>query len=509
MTLVDHGMIRSESRSRTRSAMSAMPDSTFVDPKDRLIADLQRQLAASHAKCDEALAERDKALAQQAATAEVLQVINRSPGDLAPVFEAILEKALRLCEADFGVLITWDGQRMHRVAARGLSAELMEALHWKEPQTPQPGSVADRLIRGEDVISIADLAEEGLHKSPHVQTLARVSGARSYLALALRRDERLLGIIAIHRNEVRPFTDKQIALLQNFAAQAIIAMENARLLTETREALEQQTATAEVLQVINEAPGDLAPVFDALLERALATCGGTYGGLLTFDGERFHPVASRGHAEFGAWAREYGPVRPAAGSQIARIVAGEDAVQLTDIANDDVYRKGVPPRRALVEIGGFQMLLCVALRRDNTLLGVLQMYLQEARPFSSKQIALLQNFAAQAVIAIENARLITETREALAQQTATTEVLQVINASPGDLTPVFDAMLEKAMRLCGAAFGHLQTFDGERWHNAATRGVPKAFSEFRNNDPPPYGPGTISFRILQGEPLVHTVDLMA
>src|SRR3954453_19755917 len=473
MAWVDHGMIRLEIWARTRSAMSAMPDSTFVDPKDRLIADLQRQLAASDAKRDEALAERDKALAQQAATAEVLQVINRSPGDLAPVFEAILEKALRLCEADFGGLITWDGQRMHRVAARGLSAELMEALHWKEPQIPPPGSVADRLIRGEDVISIADLAEEeGLRKSPHVQTLTRVSGARSYLALALRKDERLLGIIAIHRNEVRPFTDKQIALLNNFAAQAVIAMENARLITETREALEQQTATAEVLQVINESPGDLAPVFDALLERALATCGGTYGGLLTFDGERFHPVASRGHAEFDAWAREYGPVRPAAGSQIARIVAGEDAVQLTDIANDDVYRKGVPPRRAMVEIGGFQTLLCVALRRDNTLLGVLQMYRQEARPFSNKQIALLQNFAAQAVIAIENARLLTETREALEQQTATAEVLQVINSSPGDLAPVFDAMLERALRLCEATHGQLATFEGDQYRTVAARGDP-------------------------------------
>src|SRR3954447_11843311 len=508
MTLVDHGMIRLESRSRTRSAMSAMPDSTFVDPKDRLIADLQRQLAASDAKRDEALAERDEALAQQAATAEVLQVINSSPGDLAPVFNAILEKALRFCEADFGGLITWDGQRMRRVAARGLSAELMEALHWKEPQTPQPGSVADRLIRGEDVISIADLAEEGLRKSPHVQTLARVSGARSYLALALRRDERLLGIIAIHRNEVRPFTDKQIALLQNFAAQAVIAMENARLITETREALEQQTATAEVLQVINESPGDLAPVFDALLERALATCGGTYGGLLTFDGERFHPVASRGHAEFDAWAREYGPVRPAAGSQIARIVAGEDAVQLTDIANDDVYRRGVPPRRAMVEIGGFQTLLCVALRRDNTLIGVLQMYRQEARPFSNKQIALLQNFAAQAVIAIENARLITETREALEQQTATAEVLQVINFSPGELAPVFDAILEKAHALCGAEIGSLVLCDGDRLRAVATRGYPSEYDVIAREGGPTqmYGPFA---GLLRGERYVGVADAAA
>src|SRR3954465_14959631 len=398
MALVDHGMIRSESRSRTRSAMSAMPDSTFVDPKDRLIADLQRQLAASDAKRDEALAERDKALAQQAATAEVLQVINRSPGDLAPVFEAILEKALRLCEADFGGLITWDGQRMHRVAARGLSAELMEALHWKEPQTPQPGSVADRLIRGEDVISIADLAEEGLRKSPHVQTLARVSGARSYLALALRRDERLLGIIAIHRNEVRPFTDKQIALLQNFAAQAVIAMENARLITETREALEQQTATAEVLQVINSSPGDLAPVFDAMLEKAMRLCDAAFGTLATFDGSTLRTAATRGVPPEYARFRMNNP--PVYGPKTApgRFIAGERLIHNIDLKAEDAYREGEPNRRALVDIGGARSALQVALRKDDALLGSMTIYRQEVRPFTEKQIALVQNFAEQAVI---------------------------------------------------------------------------------------------------------------
>src|SRR3954447_1843250 len=411
MTLVDHGMIRLESRSRTRSAMSAMPDSTFADPKDRLIADLQRQLAASDAKRDEALAERDKALAQQAATAEVLQVINRSPGDLAPVFEAILEKALRLCEADFGGLITWDGQRMHRVAARGLSAELMEALHWKEPQTPQPGSVADRLIRGEDVISIADLAEEGLRKSPHVQTLARVSGARSYLALALRRDERLLGIIAIHRNEVWPFTDKQIALLQNFAAQAVIAMENARLITETREALEQQTATAEVLQVINSSPGDLAPVFDAMLEKAMHLCGAAFGELHTYDGERFAPAVVRGVPEAHANFRRHHPTKPSPGTIPERIVQGAEVLHIADLMAEEVYRAGDPERRALVDLGGARTALAVALRKDGSLLGLLLIYRQELRPFSDKQVALFQNFAAQAVIAMENARLLGELRQ--------------------------------------------------------------------------------------------------
>src|SRR3954452_21193785 len=508
MTLIDHGMIRSESRSRTRSAMSAMPDSTFADPKDRLIADLQRQLVASDAKRDEALAERDKAVAQQAATAEVLQVINRSPGDLAPVFEAILEKALRLCEADFGGLITWDGQRMHRVAARGLSAELMEALHWKEPQTPQPGSVADRLIRGEDVISIADLAEEGLRKSPHVQTLARVSGARSYLALALRRDERLLGIIAIHRNEVRPFTDKQIALLQNFAAQAVIAMENARLITETREALEQQTATAEVLQVINASPGDLAPVFDAMLEKALHICDAAFGIMWTFDG---------GAAGIGAMCRvpeaftEF-LIREPPGigpdTVFGRAVLERRVIHIPDCVAGEIYRRQVPLAVAAVELGGVRSLLMAPLIKDNTVLGVFTIYRQEVRAFSDKQVSLLQNFAAQAVIAMENARLITETREALEQQTATAEVLQVINASPGDLAPVFDTVLERALRLCEGAHGNLSTYDGEYFHRAASLGAPAAFTEFIDSlGPIRPAPGTTMARFVEGEDMAHILDV--
>ena len=198
-------------------------------------AELRRRLAERETELAEALG-------RETATAEVLQVINSSPGDLTPVFDAMLERARRLCEPAFGVMLTWDSERFHRVAWRGAPPEVIEAT--REPVIGPPGSPGYRIAHVEDVVSIADLAEnEATRHAPAMRTWVRL-GVQSYVAVALRKEERLLGAIVIYRLEVRPFTDKEIALLQNFAAQAVIAMENARLLTETREALEQQTATA-------------------------------------------------------------------------------------------------------------------------------------------------------------------------------------------------------------------------------------------------------------------------
>src|SRR5947208_4543547 len=439
----------------------------FTDKQIDLVESFAKQAAIAMENA-RLISETREALEQQTATAEVLGVINSSPGDLAPVFDAMLEKAMRLCEAPFGVMLRFQGGKFTIAAARDLPPAFGHYLQTMDQ--PRGGEMLTQLQSGAPYVHTIDMKDDDAYRggAPLRRAVVDLAGARTAVVVSLRKDGEFLGTFNLWRTEVRPFSDKQIALLQNFAAQAVIAMENARLITETREALEQQTATAEVLGVINSSPGDLAPVFASILEKAHLLCGAPQGGMFLREGDLFRAVATRGMPErFAQRLREgIGPDAPVP----SPLVAGERFVHIQDMAEIDH-----PTARMAVEVGAARCLLAVPLRKDDALFGMIVAGRRELRPFTDKQISLLESFAAQAVIAIENARLITETREALEQQTATAEVLGVINSSPGDLAPVFDAMLERALRLCEAAFGHLDTYDRNPFHTAAIRAGPAAY----------------------------------
>jgi len=460
--------------------------------------------AKLEARIAELTAELREAREQQTATAEVLQVINSSPGDLAPVFDAMLEKALYLCEASFGMLRTQEGDTAQIVASRNLPAPYFEYLT-REPLRIGRDTLHGHAIRTRSAVHIADISTAAPYRDrvPLAVAAVELGGIRTMAFIPLLKDDAVIGLFIVFRQEVRPFSEKQIALLQNFAAQAVIAMENARLITETREALEQQTATAEVLQVINSSPGDLTPVFDAMLEKAMALCGFAHGSLQTYDGEQFRAVAVRGLPEpLAALLRQgFRPVHP-----MQRLLEGARFVHIPDLTRLDA-----PEVRIAVETAvkaGSRTLLCIPLRKEDALIGQIVAVRQEVRPFSDKQIALLENFAAQAVIAMENARLLTETREALEQQTATAEILEEINRSPGDLTPVFDAILEKGHSLCGAAHGALVTYDGEHARAVATHGVAEPLAGLLRQPfrPLPNGPDG---RLVREQRVIHIPDQAA
>jgi len=300
-----------------------------------------------------------------------------------------------------------DGDAYRAAALRGVPPEFAEFVV-SQPRRPEPDTALGQLASGESFVHVADITSR--HTTSEIaRKLVELGSIRTLLAVPLLKDGDMIGAINIYRQEVRPFTDKQIALLQNFAAQAVIATENARLLTETREALEQQTATAEVLGVINSSPGDLVPVFDAVLDKALRLCGAAYGDLLRYDSRLFHLMAAA-HDE-PQIAERRRPFQPTPDSLLDRIVAGEDVVFVEDVLESPDYRKGVGAFQRLVDAGGYRSVLSVALRKEGVLFGGISVFRKEVQPFSGKQIALLQNFAAQAVIAMENARLLGELRQ--------------------------------------------------------------------------------------------------
>jgi len=330
------------------------------------------------------------------------------------------------------------------------------------------------------------------------------------LIVPMRRGDVVLGSFNLGRSEVRPFTDKQIALVQNFAAQAVIAMENARLLTETREALEQQTATAEVLQVINSSPGDLTPVFEAILIKAHTLCGAAHGHLTIYKDGNFRAVATHAVPKHVAEVLRQ-PFPP--GGFHRRMFAGERVIHVADLASfaDEAH----PVGRAAIE-HGVRTLLMVPLRKNGSLLGYITAHRTVVRPFAEKEITLLENFAAQAVIAMENARLLGELRQrtrdleqSLEYQTATSDVLKVISRSTFDLQPVLDTLCETAARLCDADFGALSAREGDAYRVRATSALVSEFDRFLRGQLFTPSRATITGRALLERQTVHIPDAAA
>ena len=442
---------------------------------------------------------------QQAATLEVLKVISSSPGDLARVFDAILERATRLCEATHGHVWRFDGEWLHVAAVRG-DPQFVEWLHQHSTVRPAPGSAADRIVRGARFDHMADRREESAYRDNQTfRGLVDTGGIRASLCVAVRSDETLLGMINVYRQEIRPFTDKQIALVENFAAQAVIALENTRLLNELRqrtgdlsEALEQQTATSEVLKVIAGSSGELTPVFEAMLENAVRICDAKFGTMWLREGDEFRVVALHNAPSVYEERRRNRLFHPAdlhPKSAFRRFLETRQVVHIADLRMDEGYLAGAPTTVDMVDAAGARTGLMVPMLKGNELVGSITIYRQEVRPFTDKQIELVQNFAAQAVIAIENTRLLNDLRqrthelsEALEQQTATSEVLKVISSSPGELEPVFTAMLENATRICDAEFGTLYLRETDAFRAVAIHNAPPAYVQARKGNlvrPPP------------------------
>ena len=435
------------------------------------------------------------ARAREAATSEILRVINRSPTDYRPVFEAILEHATRLCEASLGLLCLREDEGFRFVADRGARPETSERLRSELlPLDPERSATAKAAAerRPFEVLDVADVHAHGAGQ-PVRRIIVELEGIRTLLTVPMLRGDESVGVILIYRREVRSFDPSHIELLTTFAEQAAIAVDNVRRFRALGEALERQTATSDILRAISRSPTEFGPVFDTVLDNATRLCDAPLAILLIRKGEQLHPVAHRGsRPELIEWMKS-NPV-PASGRKSFSARAAADGVpqHIPDITDTEDYREGLPHAVAGAELEGIRSGLFVAMMKGDDHVGTIAIYRREVRPFDESHIALVSTFADQAVIAIDNVRLFQaleartdELGEALERQTATSDILRTISRSPTDYGPVFDAILDSATRLCDAPLAFLLMHEEDHLHLVAHKGSRPEFVEWTRANPVP------------------------
>ena len=457
------------------------------------VADLQERLERQAREIEDAREER-------AAISEVLRVISSSPGDSQPVFAAMLENAVRICGAKFGNLWLYDGESFRIDATYGAPPAYVEYLRRAGPFRADARVGIGRLAQTRQTYQVADVAAQPTHNDKLRVATIDLAGARTVLGVPMLKDGKVVGSIVIYRREVQPFTEKQVALVENFAAQAVIAIENTRLLNELRqrtadltESLEQQTATAEVLGVISRSKFELQPILQSVVDTAMRLCRADQAIIYRPQSGTYRFAAGHSTVPEYLEIEKQTTIVPGHGTVVGRAALTRQVARVDDPLADPLYEKKDDAR-----VGGVRSMIGVPLMRDGEPIGVIGLARNRVEPFTDHEIELVTTFADQAVIAIENVRLFEaeqqrtrELTESLQQQSATADVLKVISRSPFDLQTVLDTLVESAARLCDADSAAIHRPDGNSYPYVASYGYSREYHEYMRERTMIPGRGTV------------------